>query len=105
MPESRADSALTAPTISPVSPWTSEVQVTSPSILPSRWRSALAETSPLILVSAPRTEKVEPRIVLFPGLRGAAAGFFENMGGSFKEGARIDRIVVDPHFEVEVRPG
>jgi len=35
MPESRADSALTAPTISPVSPWTSEVQVTSPSILPS----------------------------------------------------------------------
>jgi hypothetical protein len=61
----------------------------------------------LIATSAPITEKVE----LATGRTGfrvgaeVGSGFFENMGGGLQEGARIDRAVVDAHFEMEVRAG
>src|SRR5690606_3363974 len=114
LPARRADSASMPPWISLDSPCTSEVQVMSPSICPSTWRSALADTSPLIETSVPMTEKVAPPLAMgLLGLDACGAGavgscssdFFENMGGSLQEGARVHRAVVDMHLEMEVRTG
>src|SRR4051794_12003688 len=106
VPESRAVSAVTPPTISPLSPWTNEVQVTSPSTCPSICRSAEATTLPLMRMSAPNTENVELAMALTCCALGAdRAGFLENIGGCLKEGAGIDRAVVDADLEMELRPG
>src|SRR5678815_4912947 len=55
-------------------------------------------------MSGPRTEKVDPLIVLLDGQSGES-GFFENIGGYLQEGARIDRLAVQSHLEMQMRPG
>src|SRR6478736_2055879 len=107
VPERRAESAVIAPSMQLASPCTSEAQTRSPTTAPSTWRSAEASMSPLMATSAPITEKVELATGR-AGLRIGAevcSGFFENMRGGLQEGARIDRAVVDAHFEMEVRAG
>src|SRR5690606_23641025 len=110
-PESRALSAVIAPSMRLASPCTSEAQTRSPWTVPSTWRSAEASTSPLMTTSAPITENVALVLAIgFPLGCGAAlgyvgSGFFENMRSGLQEGARIDRAVMYAHLEMQVRAG
>src|SRR5687767_8796252 len=56
-------------------------------------------------MSGPKTEKVDPAAMLLPDGRSVDSGFFENIGRKLQERTRIDRLAVQPNFEVQVRAG
>src|SRR3990170_25736 len=56
-------------------------------------------------MSGPRTEKVDPAAMLLPDGRSVDSGFFENIGRYLQERTRIDRLAVQPNFEMQGRAG
>src|SRR6185369_5055353 len=105
LPATRAFSATTMPVTTLVSPCTSEAQLISPSILPSKCRSTFAIRLPLMAISGPRTEKVDPVIAPLPEGRSVDSGLFENIGGHLQEWAGIDGLAVEPNLEMQMRTG